>query len=177
MTLSDHPAFSDPSTQAPYAEWLARALTFFLDFLPALILMAIAQMFFYSSVTLVTESWSGGPSYQVLETSGPGFGYFALYVIAILYWFWNKGFLEGTTGQSLAKRWLGFTTVSAATGAPIGVGKGIVRAFLSYLEFISILLCGIGLVLWLWPIWDPKHQSLLSDRAANAVVLHTGKPT
>lgn len=157
--------------ESPFAKWPARALAFFLDFLPALILTGVAQVFFYSSITVVSQNYSGGPEYQVFETRGPGFAFYLLYVIAIVYWFWNKGYLEGTTGQSLAKRFLGYSTLSEHTNRPLGLGMGMLRALLVYLEFISIALCGLGLILWFWPLWDPKNQALLSDRTVSAVVV------
>ncbi|MFA7265377.1 MAG: RDD family protein [Candidatus Nanopelagicales bacterium] len=171
------PENSEPTTpsgvalgERVYAGWPVRALGFFLDFLPALILTTIAQMYFYSSTTVVTRTFSDGPDYQVFETHGPGFTFYLLYLIAILYWFSNKGYLEGTTGRSLAKRLLGCSTVDEATNQPIGVGFGVLRAFLVYLELILIAVCGLGLILWLWPLWDAKRQAILSDRTVRAVV-------
>jgi uncharacterized RDD family membrane protein YckC len=96
--------------------------------------------------------------------------FYLLYAVAIIYWFWNKGFVEGTTGQSIAKRFLGFTTVDQSNNEPLGLGRGLLRALLVYLELISIAVCGLGLILWLWPVWDPKRQALLSDRTTGAVV-------
>ncbi|MGB3675441.1 MAG: RDD family protein [Candidatus Nanopelagicales bacterium] len=171
--MSENTAINTPGVAPdgrPYAGWPVRALGFFLDFLPALILTMIAQMFFYSSTTVVTRSFGDGPQYQVFETQGPGFMFYLLYLIAIGYWFWNKGFLEGTTGKSLAKRFLGYSTYDEATNQPLGVGLGMLRALLVYLELILIALCGLGLILWFWPLWDAKRQAILSDRTVRAVV-------
>jgi hypothetical protein len=154
----------------PYATWLIRAFGFFLDILPALILTLIAQFFFFSSTVNVERNWSGGPTYQVFETRGPDATFYVLYAIALIYWFWNKGYLEGKTGKSLAKRVLGYSTVNEATNEPIGVAHGMLRALLVYIEFALVGLCGLGLILWLWPVWDPKRQALLSDRTSGAVV-------
>lgn len=159
-----------------YASWGLRALGFFLDFLPALVLTAIAQIFFVSSIATVDRNWSGGPTYQVIETRGPGLMFYLLYAIAITYWFWNKGYVEGTTGQSIAKRFLGCTTVDGLTKEPLGVAKGLLRALLVYIELILIAFCGLGLILWLWPIWDERKQALFSDKAVNAVVYRLKTP-
>ena len=156
----------------PYATWPIRAFGFFLDFLPALILTSIAQTFFFSSIANVENNWAGGPTYQVFETRGPSFTFYLLYAIAIIYWFWNKGYLEGSTGRSLAKRLLRYSTVNESTNEPIGVAQGMLRALLVYIELILIGLCGLGLILWLWPLWDTKRQALLSDRTTGAVVFH-----
>ncbi len=88
-----------------------------------------------------------GNAQQVVVTRGPGFAFYLLYLIAIVYWFWNKGYLEGTTGKSLAKRFLGYSTVSEATNKPLGAGPGLLRALLVYIELILIGLCGLGLIL------------------------------
>ncbi len=156
----------------PYATWPIRAFGFFLDFLPALILTSIAQTFFFSSIANVENNWAGGPTYQVFETRGPSFTFYLLYAIAIIYWFWNKGYLEGSTGRSLAKRLLRYSTVNESTNEPIGVAQGMLRALLVYIELILVGLCGLGLILWLWPLWDTKRQALLSDRTTSAVVFH-----
>ncbi len=159
----------------PYATWWIRALGFFLDLLPALILTTIAELFFFSSIVNVENNWAGGPTYQVLETRGPGFSFYLLFAIAIIYWFWNKGYLEGTTGKSLAKRLLGLCTVSEATNEPIGGAGGVVRALLVCIEFLLVGLCGLGLILWLWPLWDAKKQALFSDQPTHAIVLRDAR--
>lgn len=172
--MSDSTAAAPTPGIAPdgreYAGWPVRALGFFLDFLPALILTAIAQMFFFSSTVVVSRSFSDGPEYQVFETRGPGFMFYLLYVIAIVYWFWNKGYREGTTGKSLAKGFLGYSTVDERTNQPLGANAGLLRALLVYVELVLAAVCGLGLILWFWPLWDAKRQALLSDRTVNAVV-------
>ena len=153
-----------------YATWAVRARGFFLHCLRALLLTSIAQTFYFSSVVNVENNWAGGPTYQVVETRGPSVMFYLLYAAAVIYWFWNKGYLEGTTGKSLAKRALGYSTVNEDSNEPLGVAHGMLRALFVYIELIAVAICGLGLILWLWPLWDPKRQALLSDRTSRAVV-------
>ena len=88
----------------------------------------------------------------------------------IIYWFWNKGFVEGTTGQSIAKRFLAFTTVDQSNNEPLGLGRGLLRALLVYLELVSIAVCGLGLILGFGQCGIPSVKFLLSDRTTGAVV-------
>ena len=129
--------------------------------------------FFAAILTTTTEvvrqgSLYGTPySYTTTEASTSAIGVllaFLSYAIALAYWFWNKGYREGSTGKSIGKQILGYTTVNEQTGEPLGAGQGVIRLLLLWVDFF---ICYIGV---LWPLWDPKRQCLLSDRVTNAVV-------
>ena len=81
-----------------------------------------------------------------------------------MYWFWNKGYREGTTTQSLGKSALNMHTVQLSNGQPLGFGVAVGRLLLLYVDFF---ICYIGV---LWPIWDKDRQCLISDKATKAVV-------
>jgi hypothetical protein len=174
-SFADESASTDPLA-GPYASWARRCSGFFLDILPALLLSSWANADYYNVAGFgADQDWANGQNYLV-EVSGPGWMYYALHALAIVYWFANKGVLEGATGKSWAKHVLGMQTVDAtatsgAQPSPIGAWRGIARAFLVYVEFVSIVVCGLGLILWLWPLWQPRIQALLSDRALDVVVL------
>ncbi len=71
---------------------------------------------------------------------------------------------QGRTGQTLGKRRMGISLVSANDGSTIGGGRSIVRQFSHVLDS-ALLLVG-----WLWPLWDAKNQTL-ADKAFNTVVV------
>ncbi|NQU38114.1 MAG: RDD family protein, partial [Actinobacteria bacterium] len=150
-------------TQPTYASWMRRAVGFFFDLLPVLLISAIANISFVTAGATVDPDWVGSQGYLV-EVSGPGASYYVLHAIALIYWFANKGLLEGATGRSVAKRLLDMRTVSEQSGHVIGPWRGLTRSLLVYVEFASIALCGLGLILWIWPLWEPKTQALLSDK-------------
>jgi uncharacterized RDD family membrane protein YckC len=157
-----------------YASWTRRAVGFVIDVLPVLLLSTIANINYLFTNTTVDPDWVGDQAYLV-DVSGPGLAYYLLHAAALIYWFINKGVTEGMTGQSMAKRFLGMRTVSEVTGSVIGPWRGLARAALVYVEFASVVLCGLGLILWIWPLWEPKTQALLSDKTLRVVVERTNK--
>lgn len=79
-----------------------------------------------------------------------------------------NGYLNGTTGQSVGKQVVGTRVVGEATGQPIGGGNGILRWLF---HIVDGIICGIG---YLFPLWDPKKQTI-ADKIAKTVVI-TGQP-
>lgn len=153
-----------------YASWPKRAFGYFIDVLPCLILWTIANIFFFSWTKIVPQTYYG-ETYPVVETSFPGVPFYGLFLISALYFFWNKGYLEGKTGKSIGKRLLGMTTETQRPGGgPVGVKTGMARAFLVALEYFTIFLAGLGIILWVWPAFDSRRQAIWSDRACAAVV-------
>jgi uncharacterized RDD family membrane protein YckC len=95
------------------------------------------------------------------------------YVAGIALWLRAYVWRTGTHGQSWGKRLLGIHVLSSSGLMPIGGGMGILR----YLLFgvISGATCYIGGVLdLLWPLWDPRHQSLHDKLVSSVVVRRTG---
>ena len=99
-----------------------------------------------------------------------GFLVWFLGSLAILaYWFWNAGYLQGTTGQTLGKRQQGISLVSEATGQPVGTGMAVVRYIVG--GFLAVITCSLyGIVDVLFPLWDPKRQRL-TDKMFKFVVI------
>lgn len=100
------------------------------------------------------------------NVAGAAFGgiFVLFYLIAIAvsigYWvyFW------GTTGQTLAMRIFKLRLVDAQTGAPIGMGRALVRWLMT---IVNSMACYIG---WIWVAFDPRKQGW-HDKVANSVVL------
>lgn len=165
------PVGSEAPPPVVFAGWPRRAAGFFIDMLPYLIIAGIAHAFFAGGTWAKAEAWTGDDFYQVYLVSGPSVFYYVLMAIGLIYLFANKGVLEGATGRSLGKRITGMVTVSEDTGQPPGIGRGLLRALLVYIEYALVLLCCLGLILWLWPLWDPRRQALFSDRGTRTVVI------
>jgi uncharacterized RDD family membrane protein YckC len=155
-----------------YAQWIWRVIAFLIDWVPVFVVALIGNLLaalFTSTNDVVRQGSLGGSPYSftTVETSTSAFGVllsFLFYIVALLFFFWNKGYKEGVTGKSIGKRVTGYTTVNEETGEPLGAGMGIVRLLLLYVDFA---ICWIGV---LWPLWDPKRQALLSDKVTKAVV-------
>jgi uncharacterized RDD family membrane protein YckC len=76
----------------------------------------------------------------------------------------------GPRGQSLGKRATGIRVVDAATGTSIGYGRGFARAGGKFVANILINLCLIGLLDYLWMLWDKEKQTLHDKLARSYVV-------
>ena len=89
-------------------------------------------------------------------------GYLALLsILAItVYNRWYKG----GQGQSYGKKWLGLTLVDASTGRPIGTVRAFVR---DLAHLLDSFICYVG---WLFPLWDPKRQTI-ADKVLTTIVI------
>jgi uncharacterized RDD family membrane protein YckC len=91
-----------------------------------------------------------------------------LYLISLGVWIYNRAIQQGRTGQSWGKQVLNLRLVRMADGQPMGGGMAFVRDLLHVLDG---LLCYIG---FLFPLWDPRRQTLFGDKILNTVVLSEG---
>lgn len=172
-TAASQVATISADRQPTYAGWPRRALGFFIDMIPYLIIVGIAQATFSRNSWGTIQSWTGSQFYEVYQAKGPDPIYYVLVLIAVIYLFVNKGLLEGQTGRSIGKYLTGMVTVRETDGQAPGIGRGLLRALLVYIEFFLILACFLGLILWFWPLWDPNNQALFSDRGTKTIVLRT----
>jgi uncharacterized RDD family membrane protein YckC len=78
------------------------------------------------------------------------------------------GFLVGQKGASPGMAITGLRCVSEDTGQIIGGGMGVIR---SLAGIINSIICYVG---WLFPLWDPKKQTV-SDKLVKTLV-YAGQP-
>ncbi len=143
-----------------YANWFLRVLAYIIDVIPLAILTGIGWLLGAPETQTVTT----GNGFSVTTTSGLGIWYWLFWGLGLLWWVYNKGYLEGTTTQSIGKKALGMHTVGQMDGQPLGFGTAFGRLLLLYVDFF---ICYVGV---LWPIWDKDRQCLLSDKITKAVV-------
>jgi uncharacterized RDD family membrane protein YckC len=91
------------------------------------------------------------------------------YLVAAVGWLYY-GFLVGQKGQSPGMAIMGLRCVGEDTGQIIGGGMGIVRTIA---HIIDSLICYIG---WLFPLWDPKRQTISDKLVKTIVVVEPKKP-
>ena len=80
------------------------------------------------------------------------------------YFFWNFGYRQGKTGQSIGKSVMKFKVISEKTWQPIGFWLSLVRQIA---HNVDQLICYIG---YLFPLWDDKRQTI-ADKLMNTVCL------
>ena len=148
------PGYGAPAIQYPLAGWWARVGAVLLDVAlivaAELVLVLIAMLL--AKITPILAGIFGVLGYIALL----GFG------------LWNLVFLQGTTGQTLGKRWMGLQLIGVPTGQPIGPGMTFVRQLAHSLDSLSFFLG------YLWPLWDQQRQTF-ADKLCNTVVIYGGK--
>jgi uncharacterized RDD family membrane protein YckC len=117
-----------------------------------------------------TEEPTINPTTGELE-GGSGFfvglilGNVILLIIGILYYVILNG---NERGQTVGKMVMKIQVRDEASGGPLGYGKAFLRYIVGALLFV---LCFIpGIVDVLFPLWDPKRQTI-HDKAANSLVI------
>ena len=150
-----------PATVLPkeaYTPWITRVLAWLIDYLPYAVIVGIGSLILgtvreTACVTDTSEYDLGEFCATGASTIGLLSFWFSL-LLGLAYLVWNYGYRQGTTGSSIGKSVMKFKVVSEKTWQPIGFGLSIVRQLA---HFIDAIICYIG---YLFPLWDPKRQTL-----------------
>lgn len=164
-----------PRREYPYASWWSRVGAYLIDVIlavvPAMIVASIGLVIATEPTRVAREQF--GPSAEA-EPNWLGLmiavlGFFIYLAVAVS----NQVILQGRTGQSLGKKWLGIAVIEEATGRPLGPSLALARwgVQLTINLVGKYLLLGIpGLLDSLWPLWDAKNQTW-HDKAVRSVVV------
>jgi uncharacterized RDD family membrane protein YckC len=131
--------------------------------IPSWIIMGVLGAGFASTVECdpATGVCSGGGGFVM----GMIVSSLIIFVIGVGYKIYFDG---GEKGQTVGKMAMKIQVRDEATGGPIGYGKAAIRYIVGLVLF---MLCYIpGIVDLLFPLWDPKRQTL-HDKAANSIVI------
>jgi len=155
-----------------YTPWLTRVLAYLIDYVPYAIIMGIGYGLLLG--TRETACITDTSEYDLGEFCATGASTLGQVsvglagIVAFAYVIWNLGYRQGTTGSSIGKSIMKFKIVGEKTGQPIGFGMSIVRELL---YFVAAGLCGIvWIVAVLFPLWDPKRQTLV-DKIISTIAL------
>lgn len=155
------------ASEQEYAAWPWRMATTAIDYLPVLFIFVASSFIFGRPGTgIVIEHYGDPPRpyYVAGETSG-SVNLLIPVVLSAIICLLNKGWLEGTTGQSVGKMLLGYRTQDIRTGEVLGPARASVRWLLLN---VDAAICLVGI---LWPIWDLRRQTLFSDRLTQSTVV------
>ena len=149
MAYQGNPGY--PGTPGPnpsnYADWITRVGAYLIDVAPVIVLYIVF--------------------YIVAIAVGSGVFAIILYLLATIgaigYSVYNRWVLGGQ-GQTLGKKQLKIKLVSEETGEPIGTLNAFVR---DICHIVDGIICDIG---YLFPLWDPKRQTL-ADKIMKTVVV------
>jgi uncharacterized RDD family membrane protein YckC len=165
------PAAAGPALpKEAYTPWSTRVLAWLIDFIPVAILEGIGWGLLLG--TRETACITDTSEYDLGEFCATGastLGQLAIGLTAILalaYWIWNLGYRQGTTGSSIGKSIMKFKIVSEKTGQPIGFGMSLLREII-YWAAAGLCFGVLWLVAVLFPLWDPKRQTLVDKILSN----------
>jgi uncharacterized RDD family membrane protein YckC len=143
-------------------------LAWLIDWAPVAILSGIGSIFLVTMQKVETVCITDDSEYQLGDFCATGNNgpsglawtlFLLLELISLAYVIWNLGLKQGTTGSSIGKGIMKFKVVGEETGQPIGFGKSVVRELIYLVAYFA---CGIAwIVAVLFPLWDPKRQSLV----------------
>jgi uncharacterized RDD family membrane protein YckC len=152
----------------PLPEGWKRFVSSLIDGGLVFIVSYIIQIIFFAGTTAVTVDPDTG-----LVTDSGGFlaGTFGVVIVIWVLEFLYFTILNGMEkGQTVGKMIMKIQLRDEATGGPVGMGKAALRTLIMILLSIP---CGIPmLVSALFPLWDPKRQTL-HDKATNTICVET----
>jgi uncharacterized RDD family membrane protein YckC len=146
MAYQGTPGYSGPPPVA-YTDWITRVGAYVIDVAPIIGGYIVAAIL------------------AVIVHSG-GFAIFLYFLVAAggIGWTVYNRWILGGQGQSLGKRTLKVRLVSEETGQPIGTLNAFIR---DIAHIVDGIICDIG---YLFPLWDPKRQTL-ADKIMKTVVI------
>jgi uncharacterized RDD family membrane protein YckC len=159
--------------QDAYTPWGTRVLAWIIDFIPLAILSGIGvALLLGTQETVCITDTSEFELGDFCATGASTLGQLSVVVTGILsliYWIWNLGYRQGTTGSSIGKGIMKFKIVSEKTGQPVGFGMSFVREIIYW---VAAGLCAgiVWLVAVVFPLFDQKRQTLV-DKILNHVAL------
>jgi uncharacterized RDD family membrane protein YckC len=159
--------------QDAYTPWQTRVLAWIIDFIPLAILEGIGWALLLG--TRETVCIADSSEYDLGDFCATGastIGQISIVItgiLALVYWIWNLGYRQGTTGSSIGKGIMKFKIVNESTGQPVGFGMSFVRELIYWLV-AGVCLGIVWLVAVLFPLWDQKRQTLV-DKILNHVAL------
>jgi uncharacterized RDD family membrane protein YckC len=146
MAYQGTPAYSG-APSGVYSDWVTRVGASLVDAAP--VIAGAIVLFIFAAII------------------NSGIFYVLVYLIVVfgsLGWSVYNRWIMGGQGQSLGKRVLKIKLVSEDTGQPIGTMNAFLR---DVAHIVDGIICDIG---YLFPLWDPKRQTL-ADKIMKTVVI------
>lgn len=148
----------DVSGELTYASWWTRVLAALVDRLIPLVVVIVGAL--VEHLTRVNDCTPQDPAYSIGPYCATGNSVvgLTLWVLALVasvaFSVWNLGYRQGTTGASIGKQVLKIRLIGENTEMPIGFGRAVLRQLCHVADW---LFCYVG---YLFPLWDPKRQTL-----------------
>jgi uncharacterized RDD family membrane protein YckC len=154
--------------RAEFTPWLSRVAAYLVDHLPLALILGAGWLVLQNAaegacLTGITPNAVDQICTIGYSTLGVAVMWGAV-LVGLVYFVWNYGYRQGTTGSSIGKSLLKFKVVSENTGKPIGFGLSVLR------EIAHAVDAAFFYVGYLVPLWDAKRQTL-ADKIMTTVCL------
>ena len=151
-----------------YTPWLSRVAAYLVDHLPLLLILGVGWLVLQNSAesACLTDITPNAVD-QICTIGYSTLGMTVMWgavLVGLVYFVWNYGYRQGTTGSSIGKSLLKFKVVSENTGKPIGFGLSVLRQIA---HLVDAVILHIG---YLFPLWTAKRQTL-ADKIMATVCL------
>lgn len=146
MAYQGTPGYSGVPAAA-YSDWITRVGAYLIDVAP------IIGGYIVAFILVVIVHSAGFAIFMYFLVAAGGVG-----------WTVYNRWIMGGQGQTLGKRMLNIRLVSEQTGQPVGTLNAFIR---DVAHIVDGLICDIG---YLFPLWDPKRQTL-ADKIMSTVVI------
>jgi hypothetical protein len=151
-------------TKEDCTPWLSRVAAYLIDHLPLLLILGVGWLVLQNSAEeACLTNISPNAVDQICTIGYSTLGMAVMWgsvMVGLVYFVWNYGYRQGTTGSSIGKSLLKFKVVSENTGKPIGFGLSVLRQIA---HVVDAVILHIG---YLFPLWTAKRQTLADKMMA-----------
>lgn len=151
------PGGGPPGAPGPLAEWQDRLISGLIDWVGPILVANVLSFVVGLAIAASNTNTFFNPTGIVLN------------LVAVA-WILYNGYLAGESGQSIGMKQSGLRLVGEQSGQNIGGGQGVVRNLLFLANAICCLFLPVVIVDALFPLWDPKKQTL-RDKITKSVVV------
>ena len=155
-----------PQPQTTYAGFWIRLVARFVDGIIVGIPLTIILVVLVAIGGAIGSNTSSDQNSQNAAAGLLGGAFVLFYIVALVGIAGYQIYFWGTSGQTIAMRLFHLRVVDATTGAPIGIGRAVVRWLMT---LVNSWACYIG---WIWVAFDARKQGW-HDKVASSVVLQT----
>jgi len=153
-----------PQPQTTYAGFWIRLVARIVDGIILGIPLTILLFIFIAVSGAALNATSSDQNAQNTAAGVASGAFLLFYLIALVAIAGYQIYFWGTSGQTIAMRLFHLRVVDATTGAPIGIGRAVVRWLMT---IVNSWACYIG---WIWVAFDARKQGW-HDKVATSVVL------
>jgi uncharacterized RDD family membrane protein YckC len=161
------PGYSAPTSgpsSSPLAGWGIRLVGWLIDLVITSVVGALVLMPIHAIRETGTSTLSGSQSDSLRSVTITRQGALLVVLIVLIY---TTAFIGSSRGQTLGMMVARVKAVDGLTGAPIGHARALGRGIFEYLMIVFVFPWALDM---LFPLWDPRRQTL-HDKVARSIVI------